>query len=125
MQIIERDGETREYNVVELFAGVGALSTAMSEKIQEMRDNIRSLIDRIVQAILETFERFFNIDPTSYVAPVAIHYEIVLCVSVKHIVLNFLEHASEVRKQFLLTRHHRGNTDDADFSFSCNLTTAI
>ena len=45
MQIIKRDGETREYNVVELFAGVGALSTAMSEKIQEVCNNIQNLID--------------------------------------------------------------------------------
>ena len=85
MQIIKRDGETREYNVVELFAGVGALSTAMSEKMQEMRDNIRSLIDRIVQAILETFERFFNIDPTSYVAPVAIGVELGVTVPLYHL----------------------------------------
>ena len=126
MQIVKRNGETREYDVLDLFAGVGGLSTAMPEKMQEVCNNIQDLIDRIILTILETFNRFFNIDPTSYIAPVAIHYEIVLCVpSVKHIILNFLEHAGEVRKQYLLARYHRGNTDDTDTSFSCNLITVF
>ena len=61
MQIVKRNGETREYDVLDLFAGVGGLSTAMSEKMQEVCNNIQDLIDRIIQTILETFNRFFNI----------------------------------------------------------------
>lgn len=119
MQIIKRNRETREYNMVDLFAEVGALSTAMSEKIQEINDKLHNLFNRIVQAILESFKELLNITPANYVITVAIHYPLVICVKdIKHIIINFLEHASKVRKIFLITKHHRGSTDDTAFSFS-------
>ena len=51
----------------------------------------------------------------------AVYFAPLYVQNLKHIVNVFLEHSGEVRKVYLLSRHHRGNTDDTVVNFSCNL----
>ena len=65
---------------------------------------------------IAAFETVLGIDPRDYVVTAAIHYDLNLgdTQDLKHIVIAFLEHSGLTRKVYLVTRFHRGNTDDAN-----------
>lgn len=126
--------------VVDLFAGVGGLSESISklvdtivnsmlkqlaDSLAEFSESVMAGLHEAAQTILSFFGAIFRFSPKKN-AMVCAYYAIPMHVpNLKHITINFLEHAGEVRKQYLLTRYHRGNTDDTDTSFSCNLITVF
>lgn len=126
--------------VIDLFAGVGGLSEMISkfvdtivntmlkqfaDTLSEFSEGVLSGLHEAAHIILSFFGAIFRFSSKKN-AMVCAYYAIPMHVpNLKHITINFLEHAGEVRKQYLLTRHHRGNTDDTDTSFSCNLITVF
>lgn len=125
MQIIKRDDSTLELNINKLVEAIRKMITELVERIAEIADRTMSQMHEVAHVIMHFFSGIFGRVPKK-VSLVSMVYVVPLLVpDLKHITINFLEHASEVRKQYLLTRYHRGNADDADFSFSCNLITVI
>ena len=109
MQIIKHNCKSDTTKTIELFAGTGGIA----KKISEIVDDI---YEKFLRALLNAFETVLGIDPRDYVVTAAIHYDLNLCDTqdLKHIVNAFLEHSELTRKIYLVTRFHRGNTDDAN-----------
>ena len=105
MQIIKHNCKSDTTKTIELFAGNGGIS--------EIVDDI---YEKFLRALLNAFESVLGIDPNNYVVTAAIHYDLNLgdTQDLKHIVIAFLEHSGLTRKVYLVTRFHRGNTDDAN-----------
>ena len=127
-------------SVVDLFAGAGGLSEAISklvdtivntmlkqlaDKMAEMTEGLLTGLHEAAHTILSFFGAIFRYSPRKKAMVCAYYAFPMLVPNLKHITINFLEHAGEVRKQYLLTRYHRGDTDDTDFSLLCNLITVI
>lgn len=117
MQCQKRDDESGEYNITDFSTETDTSSAAIINRMKEICDYIRAFISRIIKDMLKIYGGSFKNEPSNYVVHVVVHYIILTCVSVRHIVLNFLECASEVRKQYMLTRYHRSNADDIDSGF--------
>ncbi len=109
MQIIKRNCESDTTKTIELFAGTGGIAKMISEIVDD-------IYEKFLRALLNAFETVLGIDPRNYVVTAAIHYDLNLgdTQDLKHIVIAFLEHSGLTRKVYLVTRFHRGNTDDAN-----------
>ena len=109
MQIIKHNCKSDTTKTIKLFAGTGGIA----KKISEIVDDI---YEKFLRALLNAFESVLGIDPNNYVVTAAIHYDLNLgdTQDLKHIVIAFLEHSGLTRKVYLVTRCHRGNTDDAN-----------
>lgn len=107
MQIIKRNCESDTTKTIELFAGTGGIAKMISEIVDD-------IYEKFLHALLNAFETVLGIDPRDYVVTAAIHYDLNLgdTQDLKHIVIAFLEHSGLTRKVYLVTRFHRGNTDD-------------
>ena len=125
MQIVKRDGETVEFNISKIVEAISKVLMDFAEKVEELTRESYAQIHEVAHAIMHFFGSLFGRSPKKK-SLISVVYAVPLLVpDLKHITIDFLEHAREVRKQYLLTRYHRGNTDDTDTSFSCNLITVF
>lgn len=125
MQIVKRDGTAIEFNISKIVEAITKTMMSFFEELEEYMQEHYSQMHEVAHAIMHFFGSIFG---RSYKKKslISIVYSVPLLVpDLKHITIDFLEHAGEVRKQYLLTRYHRGNTDDTDTSFSCNLITVF
>ena len=125
MQIVKRDGTAIEFNISKIVEAITKTMMSFFDELEEYMQEHYSQMHEVAHAIMHFFGSIFG---RSYKKKslISIVYSVPLLVpDLKHITIDFLEHAGEVRKQYLLTRYHRGNTDDTDTSFSCNLITVF
>ena len=93
----------------------------MAERIQEIAQEAFTHMHEVAHALCSFFSSLLCCPANKKIIRYAVYFAPLYVQNLKHIVNVFLEHSSEVRKVYLLSRHHRGNTDDTVVNFSCNL----
>lgn len=94
---------------IELFSGVGKLAeairtliddifTTMLEKFADEMEYFAATAHEAAHAILSVFGAIFRFSPSKNAYVIAYYAIPMLVPNLKHITLNFLEHAGEVRK---------------------------
>jgi hypothetical protein len=122
MQIVKRDGDIVEFDTKKF---IEAMSKAFMSVYDEIMEGIMSYMHDVAHAVMSFFAGLFGHSSKKKSHIIHVYAVPLLLPDFKHIVLSFLEHSGEVRKHFLLTRHHRGNTDDTDTDISCDLITVF
>jgi hypothetical protein len=93
----------------------------MAERIQEIAQEAFTHMHEVAHALCSFFSSLLCYPANKKIIRYAVYFAPLYVQNLKHIVNVFLEHSGEVRKVYLLSRHHRGNTDDTVVNFSCNL----
>ena len=109
MQIVKRDGTEVKFDISKIVEAISKLI----EEITHMHE--------VAHALCSFFSSLLCCPANKKIIRYAVYFAPLYVQNLKHIVNVFLEHSREVRKVYLLSRHHRGNTDDTVVNFSCNL----
>lgn len=121
MQIVKRDGTEVKFDISKIVEALSKLINEIAERIQEVAREAFTRMHEVAHALCSFFSSFFCHPAKKKIIRCAVYVAPLYVPNLKHIVNLFLEHSGEVRKVYLLSRHHRSNTDDAVVNSSCNL----
>ncbi len=112
MVVVKRDDTELEYDLSKI---ADAIYDAFMP-FDDLMFEIENRIQEIWQAIYDNFVRFFSSDYSIRLKKKAICFLInpvqLQIPNLKHMENAFLENSGKVRKMYLLSKHHRGTTDD-------------
>ena len=121
MQIVKRDGTEVKFDISKLVEAISKFIEEMAERIQEIAQEAFTHMHEVAHALCSFFSSLLCYPANKKIIRYAVYFAPLYVQNLKHIVNVFLEHSGEVRKVYLLSRHHKGNTDDTVVNFPCNL----
>lgn len=120
MQIVKRDGTKIEFDISKIVEAISKLIDEMYDRILDVVQEAFSHMHEVAHTLCSFLSSLFCYSANKKIIRYAVYFAPLYVQNLKHIVNVFLEHSGEVRKVYLLSRHHRGNTDDTVVNF-CNL----
>ena len=121
MQIVKRDGTEVKFDISKIVEAISKLIEEMAERIQEIAQEAFTHMHEVAHALCSFFSSLFCYSANKKIIRYAVYFAPLYVQNLKHIVNVFLEHSGEVRKVYLLSRHHRGDTDGTVVNVPCNL----